>query len=84
MSFPFAGFRAAAILPVAMMVALAGCAIEDKRLADDKKSCLAMGHSPGSAVFDLCMQDLNARRCGESRGRQAVTTHQGTRDCTRL
>ena len=75
--------RFAAILLATMSFVLTGCGYEDNRLTGDKRSCLAMGHAPGSAVFDLCMRDLNIRRCGEV-SRKGGTSHQGTRDCTRL
>ena len=78
----FSKLRFAAILLFATVLALAGCASEDRRLTEDTQSCRSMGHSPGSAAFDLCMKDLNERRCATTSGKGA--RHQITTDCTKL
>jgi hypothetical protein len=82
MNYRSTGSQASAILCLAVF-ALAGCAGEDKRLAEDKQSCVAMGHSPGTPTFEQCLQDLNERRCAMS-AKKGQTSHVATRDCSRI
>lgn len=63
---------------------LAGCASEDRRLVEDRQSCLQMGHSPGTPEFKQCMLDLNDRRCAVLQNRAGISHHVATEDCTRL
>jgi hypothetical protein len=65
-------------------VAIAGCASEDRRLAEDQQTCLSMGHSSGTAEFNQCMNELDLRRCATRRTKQGVPLHQATLECTRL
>lgn len=76
-------FRSATILLFATVFALAGCAGKDTRLTDDQQSCRSMGHQVGSTAFDLCMKDLNERRCADV-SRKGSTNRQVTLGCTRL
>ena len=68
------------------IASLTGCASEeDRRLAADEQSCQSMGHVPGTAEFQQCMTDLNLRRCATRQAtKQGGTTHEVTRECTRL
>jgi hypothetical protein len=64
---------------------LAGCAQEDRRLAEDQQSCRAMGHVSGTPQFQQCMEELNQRRCATvSVGKPGTTRHQAVLECTRL
>jgi hypothetical protein len=62
---------------------LAGCVTDDRRLTDDELSCQSLGHSPNSPDFNLCMKDLNDRRCATINNK-AGSRHSATLDCTRL
>lgn len=68
-----------------MILVLTGCSSsEDRRLASDEQSCRSMGHTPGTAIFQQCMNDLNQRRCGVIQSRKGGAQHAPTRECTRL
>lgn len=75
-------FPAATGLLVISMVG--GCAVTDRRLADDQASCRAMGHVPGTANFGHCLVDLNDRRCAVAHPRGGQPEHVASEDCTRL
>jgi hypothetical protein len=61
---------------------------QDTRLTGDQQTCATMGHAAGSSMFEQCLADLNARRCGvknNSQGnRQGTWRHVATEACTRL
>lgn len=63
---------------------LVGCAQKDLRLVEDQQSCLQMGHTPGTAAFQMCMADLNNRRCPLVTTNLHETRHFATEECTRL
>ena len=73
--------------PVAAAAALGfilvGCAVPDRRLAEDQRSCEGMGHAAGTTAFRQCMADLDDRRCTGG-GRRNGSTHVATAECTRL
>jgi len=72
-------------LALLIALTLAGCgSSEDRRLVSDEQSCRNMGHTPGAAVFQQCLNDLNQRRCGVIQGRKGGSQHAPTRECTRL
>lgn len=75
--------RIAAIPPFVMMFAMTGRASEDRRLTDDKQSCRSMGHLSGSTAFNLCMKELNERRCDTIHQKRG-DRHMATTGCTRL
>ena len=60
------------------LLLILGCADQDRRLVEDEKSCLQMGHPTGTPEFKQCMTDLNERRCATMTGR-----HVATQACTR-
>lgn len=72
-----------AIALVLAAFALQGCAQPDRRLAEDRQTCRAMGHQTGTGEFEQCLQELNERRCPVKqtlRGEQ----HFVSKECTRL
>ncbi len=62
---------------------LVGCAVPDRRMAEDQRSCEGMGHAVGTTGFRQCMADLNDRRCIRG-GPRNGSTHVATTECTRL
>jgi len=42
-------------------IALAGCGQVDRRLAEDRQTCTAMGHSSDTAEFQQCMASALAQ-----------------------
>lgn len=63
--------------------ALHGCAQPDRRLAEDRHTCVAMGHQSGTPEFQQCLADLNERRCPTKQTRHGEE-HVVSKDCTRL
>ena len=80
---PFRNLSVVTILLLTIVLAFTGCAPEDRRLTADKESCSSMGHLPGSAEFQQCMQDLNDRRCATI-SRKGGSRHEANLDCTKL
>lgn len=60
---------------------LHGCAQPDRRLVEDRQTCLAMGHQGGTPEFQQCMADLNERRCPTKQTRHGQE-HVVSKECT--
>jgi hypothetical protein len=74
-----------ALLSLSGLVLLSGCGHVDRRVAEDRETCSAMGHAPDTPEFRSCMQELNNRRCANIRtGKGGYTHHEATLDCTKL
>ena len=84
---PIVGVRChsewAAAALVAAMLALHGCAQPDRRLAEDRQTCAAMGHQSGSPEFQQCLAALNERRC-PTKQTQHGEQHVVSKECTQL
>ncbi len=65
-------------------IALVGCGQVDRRLAEDRQTCTAMGHASDTAEFQQCMAELNSRRCADTKAGKTGPHHVATLDCTRL
>lgn len=58
---------------------LAGCVSHEAHIRSDAEVCQALGHSPGTSDYGVCMRALNARRCEDRSNRDPMCQGYGSK-----